>query len=70
MIRQDADGEGVSRSIFFTNDRLAKVDEVARRTGVSRSWLIGKLIDNAQLDELLANNSLQQVPTDHVAGKN
>lgn len=63
MIRQDADGIGVSRSIFFTEDRLAKVDEVARRTGSSRSWVIGQLIDNAQLDELLSNNSLQQVTT-------
>lgn len=63
MIRQDADGIGVSRSIFFTGDRLEKVDEVARRTGSSRSWVIGQLIDNAQLDELLSNNSLQQVTT-------
>jgi hypothetical protein len=69
MIRQDADGTGVSRSIFFTNDRLAKVDEVARQTGGSRSWVIGLLIDNAQLDELLANNSSQQVTTGPVTSK-
>ena len=69
MIRQDADGTGVSRSIFFTNDRLAKVDEVARQTGGSRSWVIGLLIDNAQLDELLANNSSQQVTTGPVSSK-
>lgn len=69
MIRQDADGTGVSRSIFFTNDRLAKVDEVARQTGGSRSWVIGLLIDNAQLDELLASNSSQQVTTGPVTSK-
>ena len=69
MIRQDADGTGVSRSIFFTNDRLAKVDEVARQTGGSRSWVIGLLIDNAQLEELLANNSSQQVTTGPVTSK-
>lgn len=60
---QDAGGKGVTRSISFTQETLAKVDRIAEMTGASRSWVIGQLIETAGFEDLLNSNNIQQEPT-------